>query len=169
MYHIVHLVKYTFALDLFAFTLFCILNTDSRHLNSSVLSVFTQTWEIQAWITAKKGINFKNKVLLSQMPQAEFNISAARTLLYKIMLYAYSLFFLVRLKIICSMNQWCAFKIEWLFFVLTWPHPPLPYLNTDTLVSHLCTFVGEVCILFHSSPTFHMHMPLISTVVWNLL
>lgn len=39
------------------------------------------------------------------MPQAEFNISAARTLLYKIMLYAYSLFFLVRLKIICSMNQ----------------------------------------------------------------
>lgn len=50
---------------------------------------------------------------------------------------------------------------------LTWyisPHPVVPYWNTTTL----CTFRGgEACILFHSSPTFHMDMPLISTMVWN--
>lgn len=48
------------------------------------------------------------------------------------------------------------------------PHPVVPFLSTAALVSSLCTFaVGEACILFHSSPTFHMHLPLISTMVWN--
>lgn len=42
------------------------------------------------------------------------------------------------------------------------PHPLVQ------LVLSICTFgVGEFCILFHSSLTFHMHMPLISTMVWN--
>ncbi len=54
---------------------------------------------------------------------------------------------------------------------LTWyfsPHPVVPYSNTIAFVSSPCTFgVGEAYILFHSSPTFHMHMPLISTMVWN--
>lgn len=48
------------------------------------------------------------------------------------------------------------------------PHLVVPYSDTTVLVSSFCTFgLGEACILFHSSPTFHMHMPLISTMVWN--
>lgn len=54
------------------------------------------------------------------------------------------------------------------FSLDTLHHTHLFRTQTTAFVSSLCTFgVGEACILFHSSLTFHMHMPLISTMVWN--